>query len=1217
MAKREWTKEQTVAIETRDKTLLVSAAAGSGKTATLTERIIRSILDEKNPISLKEMLIVTFTNAAVGELRERIGAAIKDAAVKNPDNARLEEELLTVKDAKIMTIDAFCNSILRSSAEKVGLPPNYRIGDGAELALLSSSVMEGLIEACYEGEVPEISTPEKFAYFSECLTSARGEGGLADIFLDIYEKTESAEEGIASLRPLIEEYSPDKFSGVENTRFGGYIMTEVREAAGAYLEAYSALRYMSGETSGRDAKAYPLFLAEKKELEGLVDCRDYGEMREKVLSFSFASLSGIRGEKSDAYKTVEFARKMLKSDMEKFADKFFLYSEDEWKKLYSDLYENLGILFRFLYKFNSLFTDEKKRRGICSYSDIERYAFGVLWQGGEKTDFAKDLAAAFRAVYIDEYQDVNALQNRIFEAVAQPDNRFMVGDIKQSIYGFRSAKPEIFADMKKTFPKLSPNEKQDRASLFMSANFRCDREIIDFVNGIFDKMFGALGDSIGYEPCDRLQFNKIYGDGERATGNIPEIHLFEKADNDRSYSTEEDTLADEIVEGEEEKIKASAAGVAKKIKRLIEDGKKSNGEAYRPKDIAIILRSAKGRTEKYKNALEKEGIKASIADDGDFFLNEEVLLALALLNSIDNPRKDIYLAGLLLSPLFDFTPDDLMKVRTSSKSETLYEALKEYSDCNNSFAKGRYFLLTLDRYRTLAEGVSVDSLLSTLYRETGLLSLAERNGGKDNLILLHNYAKNYEQSSFKGLYSFINYLNNIIEEKKKFDTGAGAGEDTNSVKILTAHKSKGLEFPACFFVEADGNIRKASGDRIAFAEGFGISMLLKDPSGTALVENPVQNAILRYRSDKEYEEELRILYVILTRAREALFVYSTSSVKNYKEKLSSLEIHGKILNRYFAKKFGSMFDIIAAASPFAKFVFEESALPEAETETEGKACEEKDENSLAKECSEKNNEEVRELLTRFNYRYPLEYLGKLPEKLSVSKLYPDILDGTDTDGVSLTDTLSVLYGEELTLTEEEIKPYLPAFVAGRGVDESAKRGIATHTFLQFCDFENLKAKGAAAELERLKTLEFLSSEDAGRVRLEEIDNFIASPLFREMTEAKKLYRELRFNLKFPAEKFTLDEELKEKVSGMDILVQGVIDCIIEKENGELHIIDYKTDRLKKEELADISLGEKRLRDTHSLQLSYYAQAVRTMFGKEASKIGIYSLHLGKEVEILK
>ena len=1217
--KRTWTSEQEAAITAEDKTLLVSAAAGSGKTATLTERIIRSIIDEKRSLSIKDMLIVTFTNSAVGELRDRISAAIKKAAAERPGDFRLEEELLTVRDAKIMTIDAFCNSILKSCASSVGLPPNYRIGDDAELALLSGSIMDGLINCCYEGEIPEISTAKEFAYLAECLTTARGEGTLSDVFLDLYEKTESTVSGIDTLSPLIEIYNPEKFTSVDETIFGKYILDEVRRAFTSYKKAYRLIDLMEGR-DGRDGKAYAKLLPDKIGIDNVLSANSFSAVRELIMTFELASMQGLRGEKSDEYLRLECIRNIMKTDLAHFKDDYFAYSEEEWKTLYSGLYSTLGVLLRFLKKFDELFCAEKKRRGLCSYGDIEKYAYYALWQNGEKTDYAKELASSFKAIYIDEYQDVNNLQNKIFEAVSTDTNRFMVGDIKQSIYGFRSAKPEIFADMKKRFPKFENSENSPAASLFMSSNFRCDKEIVDFTNGIFNKIFTALGKNIGYEPSDALVFHKLYKTGEEPRNNIPEVHLIEKYGKSAQEYAEksDDAITDMVLEEDEFAVSFAAGEVAKRIEELLKGGIKANGNPYKPSDIAIILRSAKGRAESYREALEKRGIKASIADSGEFLKSEEILLTLALLNTVDNPRRDIYLAALLMSPLFGFTPDELVLIRKCSDSETLYEALLQYCALHVDFSKGHRFLSSLEKYRALAEGISIDSLLSLLFRETGLLSLAEKNGGKDNLMLLQSYAKNYEKSSFKGLYSFISYINNIINENKKFDAGASSVEDSDTVKIITAHKSKGLEFPACFFAESDIAIRKNATERIAYAEDFGLSLLLKDPSGISLVSNPVQNVINKYNSEKEYEEELRILYVILTRAREYLFVYGTASTVKYQEKLDAIKILGEETDEYLATKFKSMFEIVEALRDCGTFFFHELPKETISADTADNGIDDatignfpaKDEDAIRKDATE--------LIKRFNFVYPDKLCEKLPEKLSVSRLYPEILDGNELSEVTLAELLSErrasVIPEEPTLSDD-FKPYLPKFISGIEADESAKRGIATHTFMQFCDFELLAQNGAKAELERLIKNQYLSADDGARVRINEIESFIASPLFTEMKNAKKIHRELRFNVKFPAEMFTADEELKIAVKNEKLLVQGVIDCIIVNPDGTLHLVDYKTDRLTKEEREDRTLGRNRLRKNHSLQLSYYKCAVEALFGKAPSKIGVYSLHLGEEVAI--
>ena len=1183
MAERRWTDEQLSAINTRDKTLLVSAAAGSGKTATLTERIIRSLLDEQSPMDIDAILVVTFTNAAASELRAKISKALSEAVEKNPENKHLKRQLYLLPSAKIRTIDSFCNEILRSNCDRVGLSPNYRIADTAECELLAISIIEGLIEAVYNGELADVATPEEFEELADCLTDSGRTEELAEVFRYIHLRCDSAERGIDLLDELLQKYS-ESDKPVEENFYGSYLMERYGEMIDHYLSAYS--RYIKIFSSGTAAeeKYLPTVESDRDILLALRRAKTYDLARVAIGEVEYARLASVKSaDKSADMESFALLRKMMKDDISEMAE-YFLYTSEMWRDLFCSLKRLLSVLYRFEKKFDLLFLEEKRRLGALSYADIERYTYKCLIKDGMPTDIALNTAAQFSAIYIDEYQDVNSLQNRIFEVISKPNNRFMVGDIKQSIYGFRSACPEIFAGMKNAFPPLAKAE-GEVASIFMSRNFRCDKGVVDFVNNIFDKAFAFVSQSIGYSDGDRLGYAKIQECGEPEY-IYPEICMTEKVKVDNTN--------------------IPATLVAKKISELLEKGKLNSGRAVRPSDVAIILRNARGRDIEYAKALEDAGIPSCISGAKDFFLSPEVLLALCLLNTIDNPRRDIYLAGLLCSPLFNFTTDDIYLVKRWG-GETLYESLVGYTNDNPEFEKGREFLEKLDYYRTISEGVGVDRLIYKLYQETGLMALASRSGGRENLTLLYDYARGYEAGSFKGLYNFINFINNIIDKKTTFDD-ARAKSGVDAVKIVTCHASKGLEYPVVFLVESDGKIyNKDRTSRLAFSEDFGISFRLRTPSGLAVVNNPVQDIINDRILRKLYEEELRVLYVALTRARERLFVVGECPSVKRDEYLMKLDVIRENLSEYSFRRLSSYQEVILACDlsssvsedDFATFIRGENV---SETDT-------RDSENTTK--SQKNEEITAELARRFSFEYPHLHLTELPEKMSVSRMSPTVLDGTDEEGI----VLEIPIVDSTDDVDAEKKKILPSFILGTKADESAKRGIATHLLMQFCDMNNLRDGGAEAELNRLCDLGFLSKEDASRVRLREIEMFRKSRLFSDMLKAKNIYRELRFNIRLPATEFTKEEEKISAYRGRDILVQGVIDCIIEGEDGSISIYDYKTDRLTQEELANRDLAEKTLREKHSTQLKLYALAVEKIFDKTPKKIEVYSLALGDTVSI--
>lgn len=1172
MAERRWTDEQLSAINTRDKTLLVSAAAGSGKTATLTERIIRQLTDPEGRVDITAMLIVTFTNAAASELRSKISAALEAAVSANPKDKLLERQLYLLPAAEISTIDSFCNDIVRRNADRVGLMPGYRIADAAELMLLENSVLDGLVDALYAGELPMVAEPLLFDELCDCLTDSKRTEDLSEVLRSIYEKCMTAEDGVDSLLPLIEEYNPEYFVSVEKTRHGFYLMEKVRELCRHYIREME--RYCSAISipTPNGEKFRNMAFCDIEQLAAIEKCETYEKMRSLMTALEFKTKPGVGDDPTGLLSELSHLRDLMKKELLAFSD-LFKFDEAHWRSTFTGFYRVFSVLHKVLLCFDGLFREEKRHRGIVSYNDIERYAYEILWQGGERTDVANSLAEMYAAVYIDEYQDVNSLQNKIFEALSRENNRFMVGDIKQSIYGFRSARPEIFADMKSEFPPIS-EATGDRATVFMSRNFRCDEAIIDFVNSVFDKMFPLAGGNIGYEPGDRLVFSKA----DRAASEYirPSVCLINKGGAQ---------LGEEVV--------SEPRLVAMKIKELLTSGKLNDGSPVKPSDIVIIVRNTTHSSE-YVAALAEVGVPSVISDQKNFFLSREVLLALCLLNSIDNPRRDVYLAGLMCSPLYSFTPDDLYLIRHGGGGETLYEDLVSYVSANPDFLKGVDFLHSLSHYRAIAEGIGVDKLLYRLYTETGLLALAARSGGKDNLMLLYDWARTFEAGSYKGLYSFLSFINSIVGERTTFDDSRDSAESA-AVEIITCHKSKGLEYPIVFLAECGSKFKNHDvANRLAFAEDFGISVRLRTPSGLALVNNPIQGIVNHYISEKDYEEELRVLYVALTRARERLFVTGECSTKKREDYERHTALLSKTLSSYSARTLTSYIEILLVAGDGRSLVGERefaSFCGDASLENLSEVFKKTSDNVDTELASAK------EYLARFTYVYPDSAMVELPEKMSVSKMTPTVLDGTEEPELSY-DSVAV-----------------PSFISGTSADESARRGIATHCFMQFCDLENLQKSGVEGEIERLVSEKFISRADADRIRCDEIRAFTRSQLFFDMLGASKVWRELRFNVRLPAEIFTEEPSRAVALRGREILVQGVIDCIIEFPDGSLGVFDYKTDRLTKDELSEPTLCEKRMREKHENQLYYYSLAVEKIFGKAPDRVEIYSLALGNTVNV--
>lgn len=1194
------TPAQASAIHERSKTLLVAAAAGSGKTWTLTERIIEILLSEDTPTELSELLIVTFTTAAAAELRERIGKALREALLKNPANERLTRQLLSLSSANIYTIDAFCNEIVRRNTAAVGLAPGYRVPDTAEVYLLASSVMENLIEALYAGALPDSGiSAEDFAALADCLTDVRSDAALAETLLYLYRKTDSEEDGVHSLVPLCELYRLSSEDAINTHPYVLYMLTQTREVASEHLHTLRSLSEHLVDDP-RAAVAYgKLFSSLFPLLTSLEEAKSYRAVHGLLSEFSWPRLPSL-AQKSEAALAIDGQYSALRAELKHLHSLYFLYTEAQLVTLFSELYAKAQTIVNVLLTFDRMFRAEKRRLGLCEYADMERYAYMCLWKDGQRTDIAEALRAQFKGVYIDEYQDVNRLQDRIFEAISTDTNRFMVGDIKQSIYGFRSADPEVFAYMKRSFVQLSDTEAAAhaaQAAIYMSENFRCDRAVIDTVNELFDKLFGAVGASIGYLAEDRLVCAK---DQDGVPYRTSELMLVERPQD-----------ADEEAEDDEQaplkSAEAEAHAVAARIRELLATGVKNDGKPVEARDVAVLFRAAKTNIPVFSQVFADYGIPCHVAESCDFFLNADVLLTLCLLNAIDNPSKDIYLTGLLCSPLFGFTPDELVHVRRADEGGTLYRALVAYTEATGN-EKCRACLATLARYRKIAEGMPMDALLFRLYRETGLLSLATQHGGRENLLLLYDYARNFERSSFRGLYAFISYVNRLIENRTSFERPSEGAVDGNAVRLMSVHASKGLEFPYVFVCGCATAFRNRDGiGSLIYAAGFGVCLRLRDASGLSFVENPVYAAVASRLYETMLEEELRILYVAMTRAREQLFLsgYVGKDATAFEKKVGE---RAPRLNGYGVRHLRSYMELLSAA--VQKTAVRCTVAPDG---TPAERVRDTVEVTLAKTHDSTLLSTLKE---RFSYRYPRAHLCTLPEKLSVSVLTPSVLDGTEENVCLTLDEVSTSvpptdgFG---TQGERSKSTVLPSFYTGMPQDDSAERGIATHTFMQFCDFDRLVTDGVDVELDRLIAQRFLSENARTLVRTDELELFRKSPLLSDIRAAKRVYREFRFHTQLPAAAFTENGELAQKLGTAQLLVQGVMDCVYEDADGNLHLIDYKTDRVRTQGGREGARTE--LRRKHTRQLSYYAKATEKIFGRAPKTVSVYSLALGECIEI--
>ncbi len=1167
------TAAQQRAVDEQSKTLLVSAAAGSGKTTTLIQRILTQITRTEDPVMLDRLLIATFTKAAASELRLRVSAALSDAIAEAGENELLAEQITLLPSAKISTIDSFCLDLVRANYAALGLSPTFRIAEQDESALLAHDIMERLIDRCYDDpDCFAFGGAEGFAKLVDTLLGSSNDANLADILLALHKTLAAYPRGADALQDeakALEEYAQEDFF---NCPIGKRIKAHLQSMFAHFEYAYRVcLKTM--ESNPALAAAYYNVFAE--DLDGIVAARTalkkgYTEGQDAIRAISFSNLSPYRGEKTLTVEHIQGVRSDYKKQVAA-AISGYLPADDSWVK--NTLLDTANVCYALCHLFRTyeqMLEAEKKRKNICDFSDISRYVLRLLVdENNEDTPFAKEQKQLYDAVYIDEYQDVNAVQDRIFQAISTETNRFMVGDIKQSIYAFRGAEPSIFANLRYAYPPIGASADSDNATIFMSENFRCGKEIIDFTNTIFDTLMPKLSPDMHYAAEDALVFRKS---AEPEVPQPVQLVLCEKPPKD-SFEKDRNTEADFI---------------AGEILRLTREERKMNGDPITFDDIAILIRSPKTQVDIFAAVLREKGIPVYTETNKKLLTQSEIEILVCFLEAIDNPRRDIALAGSLLSPLCGIDCDTLAAMRKNVKNERLITTLRRYEGAEQE--KIADFLNKLSNLRRMARFMSAGELIDTICTEFALHArLCGKNAlRRANLDKFRHTAYTAASNGMGSLSAFLRYLRTADLTAAK-----PGGETHGAVRIMSVHKSKGLEYPVVFFADTakEYNLRDANASPLyTHAAGFG--MRLRDESGFCVYDTLLRKSVALAKCRSQKEEELRLLYVALTRARERL--YMTAMVAAPEKVYSRSTFASFFPSEFAALQQKDHLSLVLLAiggesQPFVDLRTVPYIYKPASTDTDAVAADAQPVTA--------DTETVRLLTERFSYRYPHAARTKIPAKLSISRLYPDILDDVILEEV---------------ISEERLPPVAkaPRFIAGEE-NEAAKRGTATHLFMQFFDFAYARESGADAELVRLTEKGFLSAEDASLVNLDEVKVFLASPLFAEMCAAKRIYREQRFNLTLSAADFATDAGLKAELAGETVLVQGVIDCFFYDEDGNIVLVDYKTDRLPHDRAA----AEDKLRKAHTRQLSYYARALEEICGEAPKRSLIYSLCMGDAITV--
>ncbi len=1155
MPKTDFTPKQKQAIGTRDRDILVSAGAGSGKTTVLTRRLIERI---KSGESVTDFLVVTFMKAAASDVKSKLYNALLEESARDPNNKHLFRQSLLVADANICTISSYCLDLVKENFALLGISPHVRVIDETESAMLLRRVAEELITNGYESE------SEEFLILADNFTGDKSDDSLAETMIKLYNTlkvTLNREETLLSCADeLIKEAEIIRNQGFFASNVGKEIKNRLCTFYDEFIEDANDIYSYAATVAYDDSYLNPLekllSAFEKTRLALDDNYVNYSLFAESSFSIRLAP-KGC--EKHDAERIGEMKSKLV--DRHKKVVNRYVRGNDEYN---AESFEKSAAIIRSINAFlNSLdreYEALKNENGVLDYTDFEKKALQLLETYDENgnacpTELCLKTQSKFKEILIDEYQDVNPMQDRIFTLLSGGGQRFMVGDVKQSIYRFRNAYPDIFLNYKEEFTDIDSCAGSENACIFLRENFRCGEAVIDYVNYLFKTV------------TEDTQFYREYN-GEWL------IHASTRPDRRHpvviAISEKEKGLA-------EEARRAEAEFIAQEILRLKNEECADDGSDYKFSDFAVMLGAMKGYSIEYEKAFNKYGVPYKTETSESFLENPDIRLAVSALKAIDDPTDDISLCALMRSPICNFDSNSLYRIRCRMRDVAFWYAVnaaakpkRKVMPCRSFRYKKRIgvsclaikclnFIKRLTEWRNESSGVPCRDFLKGFLISSGMLRISATTGNKKSIELLYEYANRYENARNIGLSGFLDYLAELASDDRVISDAARAG-DEDAVSFITVHKSKGLEFNVCFLAGTQKRFRGMSGNSgITLTRGKGISFVLRDRTNFTSFDPLCNVNAVDNERDLALGEELRKLYVALTRAKERLYI-TGSADEGWDEK------------RYTKTSFASWLDMVlySTVGREEKPFYTLRVIGKSDGESGYRA-----------EKARKVLQPTSEMVDIVNFRYPYESAVTAARKISVSELREGLLEDDEYDRSLLS----------VPLSRVSIRP---AFAEGERKSAS-DIGTANHQFMQFCNFESVQKNGVANEAKRLLDIRMISEMQYEMLDIGALEAFFKSELYKKMINSKKLYREKRFSVSDVLDK-----------SGESLLVQGVIDCFFENDDGTYTVVDYKTDRVRTEE---------ELAERHRVQISCYRRAVERMTGCKVSRCLLYSFALDREVEV--
>ncbi len=1162
------TAKQKKAIMTRGN-ILVSAAAGSGKTAVLVERVINMLTDKTSPVSADRLLIVTFTNAAAAEMRSRIEKRIYEEIQKNPDDVSLQRQKYLLQNADICTIDSFCIKLVRENFEKCGIEPDFKISDGSQQTDTCNRVMSNLIAEYL------VSPSKDFEHLLELTNCEYDEKNLTELINRIYLYSQQLPFPQNFINGLLQPYENEFNSG--NTWYDmafNIAKKRIDTLMDCVKKMVDCAEYVNKNTEKHIAYAEATYKTVEQISEVFVQ-NNWDDFAQYLLTVSFARMPSC--EKDDINGNIfKDNQKRVKNIVSELCELFYASRED----IQNTIQENLGavkLLVELITKYGEQLFEAFCEENSFTFYNMEQLALNLLCEYKDGNILVREEARAlcdrYDEVLVDEFQDVNDLQDTLFNVLSNGEKKlFVVGDVKQSIYGFRGSNPDNFLKKKNRYVPIDKADDSDSKKIILSDNFRSRQGVCDAVNFFFSHLLAGQCGGIIYNEEEQLNAGGKFPDSNVVATELLVVDKYDDDDGDES-----------LLETEAQKIAEYIISVMNEGP-VITDGDNLRNARY--SDFAILLDKVKDKAAVIAATLSDYGIPISLGGDS-FLQSTEISTVMSLLQVIDNPKCDVELLATMMSPIFAFSAEEMAKIRANQKYGPLYSAVMSYSKSGDK--KTTDFIEKLTILRRDAAVMPLDKLISKVIHSTDILNMMSAlSAGKvrrENLFALVNYAKGFESRYDSGIYGFIKYMNSLPENS--FKSLSAGGE--NSVRIMSMHNSKGLQFSVCIVANLSSKINNADSiSRVLFSEKGGIAFKYYDEQTGQDVEMLGHAVLADVAQVKTVEEKLRLLYVAMTRAIDRLcLVCSSKNLDGKLEKLSmTLSDKMPYISREFLEKGRNMGDWILSCAllhPDGDVLrrYADVNPPLVQSDAQLKITIANSEKGIMKVAQQKtaneatcNFEFAKRIKANADYVYPYEPLRYLQAKASVSAL----VHSAENDRFAFCEKPAFMLGDKLS---------------------GAARGTAMHHIMQFINFTS--QVDVESEIERLVEWKFITEQEAASADVAAINAFFKSEIYRRIMSSSDVRREMRFLTGIPASH--IDKTIDINLDNADIIVQGAVDLCFE-EDGNIVILDFKTDRVN-----DLS----ELVDCYGEQLEIYSTAAEKIFEKPVKEKIIYSFHLGKSI----